>query len=212
MFVRDGASAWSQQAYVKASNADDQDRFGTRLALSGDGNTLAVGALFEDSDATGIDGDQTSDAAAWSGAVYVLVRDGMGVWSQQAYVKASNADADDRFGSSVAISGDGNTLAVGATQEASDATGIDGDQANDSHSEAGAVYVLVRDGAGVWSQRAYVKASNTGSNDRFGSSGALSDGGTTLAVGAPRESSSATGIDGDQANNDAEAAGAVYLY
>jgi hypothetical protein len=41
------------------------------------------------------------------------------------------------------------------------AAGIDGDQANDGYPQAGAVYVFVRDGAGAWSQQAYVKASNT---------------------------------------------------
>jgi hypothetical protein len=41
--VRDGASAWSQQAYVKASNTGEDDLFGHSVALSGDGNTLAWG-------------------------------------------------------------------------------------------------------------------------------------------------------------------------
>ncbi len=63
-----------------------------------------------------------------SGAVYVFTRDGAGVWSQQAYIKASNTDVGDRFGWSVALSGD--TLAVGASGEDSAATGIDGDQSN----------------------------------------------------------------------------------
>ena len=57
---------------------------------------------------------------------------------------------------------------------------------------------------------AYVKASNTGSGDFFGSSVALS--GDTLVVGAPGESSNATGINGNQSNNSVSDSGAVYVY
>jgi hypothetical protein len=80
------------------------------------------------------------------------------------YFKASNTGAGDFFGSSLALSADGNTLAVGAYLEDSAATGIGGNQADDSATNAGAVYVFVRSGA-TWSQQAYVKASNTGAGD-----------------------------------------------
>ncbi|OGA88286.1 MAG: hypothetical protein A2Z90_23140 [Burkholderiales bacterium GWA2_64_37] len=209
VFTRSG-STWSQQAYVKASNTQSGDRFGTSVALSGDGNTLAVGAHLEDSNATGINGDQANNSANNAGAVYVFTRIGS-TWSQQAYVKASNTGADDHFGFSVALSDDGNTLAVGAYWEASNATGINGDQANNSASAAGAAYVFIRSGS-TWSQQAYVKASNTQSGDLFGTSVALSRDGSTLAVGAYWEASNATGINGDQANNSASAAGAVYVF
>jgi hypothetical protein len=200
---------WSQQAYVKASNTGALDHFGGSVALSGDGDTLAVGAYGEDSGATGVGGDQADNSAPDSGAVYVLTRSG-GVWSQQAYVKASNTGAGDSFGLSVALSGDGDTLAVGATAEDSGATGINGNPSDDSAAQSGAAYVLGRS-AGVWSQQAYVKASNTGAGDSFGYSLALSADGGTLAVGAPGENSSAVGIGGDQANSSAAGAGAVYV-
>ena len=206
VFTRDGAGAWSQQAYIKASNPDASDDFGWSIALSGD--TLAVGAVVEDSNATGIDGDQSDNSAENAGAVYVFTRDGAGVWSQQAYIKASNTDVEDAFGYAVALSGD--TLAVGALKEASAATGIDGDQTDNSAFEAGAVYVFTRDGAGVWSQQAYIKASNTDAVDVFGNSVALS--GDTLAFGAVEEDGNANGIDGDQSNNGANNAGATYVF
>jgi trimeric autotransporter adhesin len=209
VFTRSGGT-WSQQAYVKASNTGANDQFGFSVALSGDGNTLAVGAPREDSNAAGINGNQADDSANGAGAVYVFTRSG-GTWSQQAYVKASNTGANDGFGWSVALSGDGNTLAVGAVGEDSNATGINGDQADDSANSAGAVYVFTRSG-GTWSQQAYVKASNTGGDDIFGSHVALSGGGNTLAVGAFREASGATGIDGNQADNSALEAGAVYVF
>jgi hypothetical protein len=60
------------------------------------------------------------------------------------YFKASNTDVYDMFGDAVALSADGNTLAVGASGEASAATGIDGDENDNSMDGAGAVYVFMR--------------------------------------------------------------------
>jgi len=114
---------------------------------------------------------------------------------QVAYVKASNTDADDYFGSRVAISGD--TLVVGAPGEASSATGINGDQTDNSASASGAVYVFIRDGDS-WTQQAYLKASTTTARNGFGN--ALAIDGDTIVVGAPLNSSNATGINGDQAS------------
>ena len=138
-----GLPPFAQQAYLKASNTGASDLFGLSVALSGD--TLAVGAYFEGSAATGIDGNQADNSAVSSGAVYVFTRTG-GVWSQQAYLKASNTGGidqfglgGDQFGYSVALSGD--TLAVGARNEASAATGVNGNQADNSAPTSGAVYV-----------------------------------------------------------------------
>jgi hypothetical protein len=202
--------AFAQQAYVKASNTGTWDFFGYTIALSGDGNTLAVGAIGESSDASGIDGDQASDSAESSGAVYVFTRSGA-TWSQQAYVKASNSDAGDRFGSSIALSADGNTLAVGASGEASAARGINGVQADNSASQSGAVYVFTRVDT-LWAQEAYIKASNADARDQFGYSLALSADGNMLAVGAPFEASAAIGINGNESDNSTEESGAAYVF
>jgi drug/metabolite transporter superfamily protein YnfA len=207
------AGAWSQQAYVKASNTEASDLFGNSVALSGNGNTLAVGAVFESSARFGVIAGSVSEATAGNdasaaGAVYVYSRNG-GAWSQQAYVKASNTETFDLFGNSVALSGDGNTLAVGAVWEASGSVGINS-TANESAFGAGAVYVYTF-AAGAWSQQAYVKASNSGASDEFGTSVALSGDGNTLAVGAPFEAGSGTGI-GSASNESAANAGAAYVY
>ena len=133
--------------------------------------------------------------------------------SQEAYIKASNTDANDYLGEDrVALSGDGNTLAVGAYGEDGAGIGVTGDQMDNSASFAGAVYVFTRDNGGVWTQQLYVKASNTDGDDWFGYSVALSDDGNTLAVGADGESSAATGVNGDEADNTAIYAGAVYVF
>ena len=157
-------------------------------------------------------GDQADDSAEDAGAVYVFVRDGQNVWSQQSYIKASSPDWVNEFGWSLALSQDGTLLAVGAPGEAGGTTGIGDDLGGISAEYAGAAYVFVRDGQSAWSQQAYVKASNTEFLDYFGYSVALSGDGTHLAVGAPGEDSSATGIGGDQLDDSAPDSGAVYLY
>ncbi len=211
VFTRSGTS-WSQEAYLKASNVGYRDYFGDAVTLSDDGNTLVVGAWGERSNAVGVDGDQTNDFAPLSGAAYVFTRSG-GAWNQQAYLKASNTDLSgyDYFGQSLSLSSDGTTLAVGAYLEDSNATGLDGDQADDSATESGAVYLFTHS-AGGWNQQAYLKAGNTGASDSFGWSLSLSGDGQTLAVGALKEDSDATGIGGDQTNDNAPDSGAVYLY
>ncbi|HNA90010.1 MAG TPA: FG-GAP repeat protein, partial [Anaerolineales bacterium] len=141
----------AQQAYIKASNSGADDNFG-KVAL--DGDTLVVGASGESSNATGINGNQLDNSASSAGAVYVFVRSG-NTWSQQAYIKASNTDANDYFGSSIAIAGD--TIVVGAYGEDSNATGINGNETNNSAATSGAVYVFTRTGS-TWSQQAYIKA------------------------------------------------------
>ncbi len=98
--------------YLKASNTDTGDELGYAVAV--DGDTVIVGARFEDSNATGVNNGQMDNTASDAGAVYVFTRTG-GVWSQQAYLKASNTEADDYFGFAVAI--DGDTIVVGAPFE-----------------------------------------------------------------------------------------------
>lgn len=194
----------AQQAYLKASNTGAGDYFGWSVAVFGD--TVAVGAPYEDSAAVGVDGDGSDDSATNSGAVYVFVRTGSG-WSQQAYLKASQTDPGDRFGSSLALSAD--TLVVGAPGEDSGADGVDGDGDDDGAPNSGAAYVFRRS-AGVWSQEAYVKASNSDAGDQFASSVALSA--DTLLVGALSEDGSATAVNGDSSDNGAGDAGAAYVF
>ena len=206
VFVRNGAGNWSQQAYLKASNSDSGDLFGDSVAIFGD--TVVVGAPIEASNANGVDGDENDNSATRAGAAYVFVRDGTGNWTQQAYLKASNSDGGDFFGNSVAITGD--TVVVGAVGEASTATGVNGNETDNLATFAGAAYVFVRDGSGTWSQQAYLKASNTETFDTFGNSVAVA--GDTVVVGAEREESIATGVDGDQSDNSANSSGAAYVF
>jgi len=199
---------WQQQAYLKASNTNASDWFGRYISLSGDGNTLAVGAVNEASSSALINADESDNLAPFAGAVYVFTR-------------ANTINGTSTiFGRSVALSADGNTLAVGANSEASAATGVNGDQSNNSADISGAVYLFERtdtiDGAGGagrnWQQHSYIKASNTDQRDAFGQYLSLSADGETLAITAIVESSGATGMDGDQTDNSSRASGAVYVF
>ncbi|MCH9683246.1 MAG: integrin [Deltaproteobacteria bacterium] len=258
VFVRDGLGSWTQQAYLKASNPGAFDEFGYSVTLSDDGNTLAVGARF----------DVQTNGTERDGAAYVFERDALGAWSQSAYLKGENTEITDEFGantalsgdgdtlivaahrqldvmtlsrgvvyvfgrdgnggwvqqqrlmtshqgffgSSVAVSDDGNTIAAGAFAEDSGATGVGGDQNDTSAEASGAAYIYTRDDVGAWSQQAYIKASNTDAGDYFGYAVALSGDGEILAVSASHEGSNATGVGGNQDDDSASESGAVYIY
>ena len=255
VFVRDTATnTWSEQAMLKAANPEANDNFGWKIAM--DGDTVAVSAINEDGGIAGVNGDQADNSATDSGAVYVFTRDATGTWSQQAYLKAATPNSPVQMGVGLAV--DGDTVVVGSSRDTSahvfvrDAAGswsqqaflqsnnldtgdnfgrnvdIDGDLlivsgysedgsattvngADDNNRQgAGAAYVFRRDAAGAWTQIAYVKASNAGVDDGFAHGVAIS--GDVIACGAFREESNATGIDGDQGNNSANDAGAVYIY
>ena len=214
VFTR-SSDTWSQQAYIKASNSGKDDEFGASVSLSADGNSLVVGAIYEDSNSTGVNGVENNSSANDSGAVYFFTRSGS-TWSQKAYIKASNSGVGDEFGTSLSLSGDGNSLAVAAQFEDSNATGVSGDapaqdKDDSKHDNSGAVYFFTRSGD-IWQQQSYIKASNTGENDRFGWSLSISGDGNSLAVGARSESSDAKGVNGEQNNDDKASSGAVYLY
>ncbi len=113
------------------------------LVLDADGRELE--ASFE---ATGDEGNRLLLSVDERGAPYPLLIDPL---AQQAYLKASNTDAYDRFGISVAVSGD--TVVVGAPREDSNATGVNGNESDNSADQAGAAYVFVRSGTS-WSQEA----------------------------------------------------------
>ena len=198
---RDGQ--WTPDAFLKAPNAGELDRFGVSIAVSGD--RLAVGALGEGSDGQGIGAPAENDNAPDSGAVYVFVNQ-RDTWTLDAFIKASNASPRDVFGQTLAM--DKDRLAVGAVSEDSGGLDIGADPLDDSTPESGAVYLFTH-GTQGWVETAYLKASNTAAFDEFGTSLAIR--GDRVAVGAPGEDSADPGVDGDQANNRSPNAGAAFV-
>jgi len=212
VFVRSGTT-WSPQAYLKAPNAGAGQYFGYSVGISGD--TVVVGSLYEPSNQTTVtngSGASNDRSARGAGAAYVFVRSGVN-WTQQAYLKASNAAAGSLFGISSAISGD--TIVVGAYSDSSKqatVTNGSGASADTSLPNAGAAYVFVRNGT-TWSQQAYLKASNPDSDDYFG--GRLGVSGDTVVVGAFGESSNQTSVgkgSSASADNSVNRAGAAYVF
>ncbi|HKU38910.1 MAG TPA: cadherin-like beta sandwich domain-containing protein [Polyangiales bacterium] len=163
----------AQTAYIKASNPSEGDNFGASIAMSGD--TLVVGSIGESSAATKVDGDQADNSASGAGAAYVFVQRG-NQWEQQAYLKASDAAANDHFGSRVAIEGD--TIVIGKVVGSSDQT------LTRSVDRPGAAYIFTRS-AGKWSQLARLLSPDSAVGDRFGHGVAIN--GDTIAIGAPSD-------------------------
>ena len=198
------AQAPVQNSYLKSFAPDIGDRFGTCVAIADD--ILVVGAPFEDGGSQGVGGDPTDNSAPSAGVVCAYLRQGSG-WVPMTLLKGSNTEAGDQFGFALAI--DGNTLAVGAPQEASATPHINGHEGDNSAPGAGAVYLFERSGL-TWVQTAYLKPSTPGAGDAFGTAIALD--GDTLLVGAPQEDSASNTVDGDAANDGAPNAGAVFVF
>ena len=149
-----------QHAERPMLTADDRaanDEFGYAVAI--DGDTAVVGMPGEDNPDN-------------SGAAFVYTRDSSGTWSQVAELRASDPNAQDRIGLSVAVHEDtsnGDTIVVGAPH---------------GSSSKGAVYVFTEPSGG-WastSTAAKLTASDHADDDEFGISVAVD--GDTVAVGA----------------------------
>ena len=143
-------------AEIVAPDAQPGDQFGSALSLAGD--TLLVGASNDD------------DIDANTGAVYFFTGSGAS-WNSGTKLYAGDAYRGDFFGNAVALSGD--TAVVGAYKD---------DHVNNTNTDQGSAYVLVRSGA-TWSQQAKLVASDAANTDYFGSAVAID--GDTLVVSAP---------------------------
>lgn len=155
VFVRAGDS-WNLQARLAVSSPAEV-RYNDSESVTLDGDTLAIGAAYEDT-AAGVD----------AGAVYVFTRSG-GIWAQQARLEASTPAAYDTFGSSVAV--DGDTLVAGTPH----------DDIND-YRNVGTVSVFVRTGDS-WSIQALLERTGAEEFDDFGLSVDVS--GDVLVAGTP---------------------------
>lgn len=170
VFVRDVQNSviWSEEAQLTDGGGKALDQFGSSVSLSGD--TALVGAPFTDT-------QRGNDA----GSAHVFVREqDERAWYPQALLTASDGRADDRFGSSVALSGE--AACVGAPLH--DTSG---------GVNAGSAYVFIRDWT-LWSERAKVVASDGAAEDRFGSSVSLSA--NTVLVGSPSDDTTRGGDSG----------------
>nr|AIA13839.1 FG-GAP repeat [uncultured bacterium] len=169
-----GADNWGEVKKLLASDKEPFDVFGESVSISGD--TVIVGALFEDG------------GASEAGAAYIFARNqgGANNWGEVKKLLASDSEANDEFGWSVAINGD--AVIVGAHLE------------DEGGSEAGAAYIFTRNqgGADNWGEVKKLLASDIEVGDLFGNSVAIS--GDTVIVGSPFHDESETN------------AGAAYIF
>jgi hypothetical protein len=155
IFTRSG-TIWTQQDKLVGfgQTGGTYIRQGESVALSSDGNTLAVGGTGDDS---------------FMGATWIFTRSGV-TWTQQDKLVGVSTSAVSDQGESVALSSDGNTLAVGGT----------GDD-----SFMGATWIFTRSGT-IWAQQGVkLVGVSTSAISNQGESVALSSDGNTLAVGGP---------------------------
>lgn len=169
-----GQPCGSEGQRLFPADAETDDRIGQAVAVSADGMTLAVGAPL---DHVG----SVFDA----GSVLIYVKSGS-AWVFQGRLTASDLGADDEFGTSVALSADGNTLVAGSPYD--NRPGI---------ADGGAAYVFTRTGT-AWTEQAKLIGGSTGAYGQhyFGSDVAIAADGDTVAVGAPRWNQGSRGEEG----------------
>lgn len=193
-------NSWVLEQLIKSPVLVLNDFFGTSVSLSSDGNTLAVGAYGNDSGNSGIGASISGNTEADSGAAFVYDRTN-GSWSLTTTIKAPTPTAGDRFGSTVKLSGDSQSLVVTAPRR---------HDATEGWTDSGAVYHYM-DNSG-WSYIRTIAPDTLNNNAWYGTSVDLSDDGTILVVGAPREDSDAVGVDGTSSATTADSSGAAFIY
>jgi Bacterial Ig-like domain (group 3)/IPT/TIG domain/Fibronectin type III domain/FG-GAP repeat len=155
VYTRSG-STWTQQgSAITPSDATGNSSFGASVALSSDGNTALIG------------GPSDNPLANFPGAAWVFTRSGSS-WSQQGSKLTGTDDVGASFGSSVALSSDGNTALIGGETD---------------NGYVGAAWVFTRSSS-TWSQQGskLIGSGEVGAGD-FGSSVALSSDGNTALIG-----------------------------
>ena len=164
----DGGATYDEVAKLTASDAVNGDKFGRSVAI--DGDTIVIGAYEDD------------DGGTRAGAAYVFrTSDGGTTYVEVAELTASDASADDNFGSSVAIAG--GTIVVGSARDdhawCTDRYDDDAQEAVDCN--PGSVYVLrTTDGGATYVEVAKLTASDAAAGDKFGWSVAID--GDTVAI------------------------------
>jgi len=177
---------WEYEAYLKSPvPASDAEEFGQAVAVSDDGDTIAVGVPREQSLTT----DPTDNTGFDPGAVHVFERLETG-WEQTDYIKAEIIKNAAEFGTDVALSGDGNYLAISAIGDNSNSATINSGESDTSMPGAGSVHVYKKVLFGDFEREAYLKPSDVGTAYSFGTQIDLSFDGSVLVANSPGSDSS----------------------
>ena len=180
---------WRQQSYIDPAVIGAHPSLGLNAgALSDDGRTLVLSAIRDFSPATGINADPfaSTDIIRDSGAVHVFTFVD-GSWRQQAYIKSTVPEVNASFGRSVALSADGDTIAVLSRDDTGGLCVFDGYNFISEGSNLAitgfltSAYIYYRN-LGVWSEGAYIKPPE--SEFIFLEAMALDATGDTFAIGS----------------------------
>ncbi len=158
VFTRSGTE-WSEQGLkLTGAREEGEGHFGVSVALSADGNTALIGGPSDN---------------GFVGAAWVFARSGS-EWTQQGQKLTGPAGAGNngRFGSSVALSADGNTALIGGR---TDGKGV------------GAAWVFTRSGTEWLPQGPKLTGGGEVGDGEFGFSVALSGDGKSALIGGPRD-------------------------
>jgi len=168
VFTKNSSDIWSEKQKLLSSDIQAYDFFGYSVAVNSEGNTAVIGANHEDTG--GVD----------AGAAYIFTKNSSDIWSQRQKIQASDKQASDFFGDSVAINSAGTLAIIGAASE--DTGGTD----------AGAVYVFTKNSSDIWSERQKLLSSDLQAGDQFGISLDINAAGNIAIIGASYEDTGAT--------------------
>lgn len=151
VYRRSDATNWTFEAFMKASgpNFPSVTRFGGQVSVNADGTIIACSAEWGSTGGSGLEAN-ASAIALQSGSVYVFERCSGGNWSETALIKSRYPQLRGKFGTSVALSEDGQLLLVGAAGESSSATGVNSVGGDTDMAGAGAAYVWTRRNSSGW--------------------------------------------------------------
>jgi hypothetical protein len=188
---------WKQlQELSPPASLEDGATFGWTVDVLG--STIAVGAPRA----------RASNMGQSPGDAFVYERAGAGAWSMTQPFRSPAPRASDWYGYVVKLSA-ASTLLVASVGDASGTAGLMGDPKNDAAIDSGAIFMYARQ-RDEWLNTTFIKASNPGNPDYFGS--AIATYGDTLVTTSPGEASDAAGVNGNQASDAAPSAGAAYVF
>lgn len=176
VFTKKPDGSYLQSQKLTASDGSPYYYFGVSVDASSDSSVIVVGSHY--------DGDKGPE----SGSVYVFTKQSNGTYVQSQKLVAGDGAADDRFGISVSISGDGSVIAVGAYKD------------DDRGTDSGSTYVFTKQSDGLYIESQKLLASDGAYADYFGYTAAVNGDGSVILVGAYQ--------DDDKGNE----SGSVYVF
>ena len=162
IFTKQAGGGYLQTQKLLASDGATYDYFGCSVAISTDGSTIVIGA------------HQYGNTGRIPGYAYIFAKQANGSYLETQKLLADDGVSGDRFGYSVAISGDGSTIVIGAQYGN-----------NNKGFKSGSAYIYTRDPDGSYYETQELLASDGAADDQFGYSVDITEDGSTIIIGTP---------------------------